>query len=69
MKTAAKEFIIIGIVVGFITLNQMKTQKPTTTMCVLCLIALSAEFSCFVPMRANLIPVLTDLHNAEKNPL
>ena len=40
MKTAAKVFIIIGIVVGFITiiapivgfvaLNQMNTQKPST---------------------------------------
>ncbi len=48
MKTAAKVFVIIGIVVGFITiiapiigfmtLNQMKTQKPSTTMCVLCLL-------------------------------
>ncbi len=45
MKTAAKVFIIIGIVVGFITiiapivgfvaLNQMKTQKPSTAVCVL----------------------------------
>lgn len=48
MKTAAKVFIIIGIIAGFITiiapiigfmtLNQMKTGKPTTTMCVLTLI-------------------------------
>lgn len=48
MKTAAKVFIIIGIIVGFITiiapiigfmaLNQMKTQKPSTGMCVLVLL-------------------------------
>ena len=47
MKTAAKVFIIIGMVVGFwtirplvfgiIALNQMKTQKPSTgiSVCVL----------------------------------
>ena len=48
MKTAAKVFIIIGIIVGFITiiapivgfiaLNQMKTQKPSTAVCVLVLL-------------------------------
>ncbi len=44
MKTLAKVFIIIGMVVGFwsilplifgiIALNQMKTQKPSTGICV-----------------------------------
>lgn len=48
MKTAAKVFIIIGIVCGFITivapivgfvaLNQMKTGKPSTAVSVLVLI-------------------------------
>ena len=44
MKTAAKIFIIIGMIVGFwtilplvfgiIALKQMKTQKPSTGICV-----------------------------------
>jgi hypothetical protein len=44
MKTAAKVFIIIGMIVGFwtilplifggIALKQMKTQKPTTGICI-----------------------------------
>ena len=44
MKTAAKVFIIIGMITGFwcilplifggIALKQMKTQKPSTGMCV-----------------------------------
>ncbi len=44
MKTAAKVFIIIGMIVGFwsilplifgiIALNQMSTKKPSTGMCV-----------------------------------
>ena len=48
MKLAAKIFIIISMVVGFwsilplvfgiIALNQMKTGKPSTVMCVLVLI-------------------------------
>ena len=48
MAQVAKVFIIIGIVVGFIsiiapiigfiTLKQMKTSKPSTGMCVLVLL-------------------------------
>ncbi|MBQ2766916.1 MAG: hypothetical protein IJF49_02445 [Clostridia bacterium] len=44
MKTAAKIFIIIGMIVGFwtilplifgiIALNQMRTRKPSTGICV-----------------------------------
>ncbi len=44
MKTAAKVFIIIGMIVGFwtilplifggIALSKMKTQKPSTGICV-----------------------------------
>lgn len=52
MKTAAKVFIIIGMIVGFwmilplifggIALSQMKTQKPSTgiSVCVLLLCSL-----------------------------
>ncbi|MBD5129269.1 MAG: hypothetical protein HDT43_05035 [Ruminococcaceae bacterium] len=48
MKTAAKVFIIIGMIalfwtiiapiIGFVALNQMKTQKPSTAVCVLVLL-------------------------------
>ena len=48
MKTAAKVFIIIGMIaglitiiapiIGFVALNQMKTGKPSTAVCVLTLI-------------------------------
>ncbi|MCX4355260.1 MAG: hypothetical protein OSJ43_03430 [Oscillospiraceae bacterium] len=68
MKTAAKVFIIIGIVVGFITiiapivgfvaLNQMKTQKPSTAVCVLVLLfcnLIGGILSCFAVTRANTV--------------
>ena len=45
MKTLAKVFVIIGMVLGFwcilplvfgiITLNKMKTEKPSVVLCVL----------------------------------
>ena len=51
MKTAATIFIVIGMIVGFwtilplifggIALGQMKTQKPSTGMCICVLLFVS----------------------------